>query len=356
MIEARVQVNRGSFFLDAEFSMPGRGVTALFGPSGSGKTTLLRAIAGLDRPSNAFLKMGDTVWQDNGTFVPPHRRSLGYVFQEGSLFTHCSVRKNLEYGFKRVREVRRRISFDRAVDLFQLSPLLARKPGDLSGGETRRVAIARALLTSPRLLLMDEPLSGLDMNRKAEILPTLEQLGEELDIPILYVSHLPDEVVRLADHLIYLRDGKVTAAGSMEETLTRLDLPLAHETDAGAMIRATVVGYEESFQLSTLQFAGGSITVARNLSPIGRKVRVRIPARDVSLTLSKQNDTSILNVLPATIEEIEEGGSAQVMIRLRVGESYLLSRITRKSMISLGLELGKEVFAQVKSVALLDEA
>jgi molybdate transport system ATP-binding protein len=355
MIEARIQLNRGSFSLDAKLSVPGRGVTALFGPSGSGKTTLLRAIAGLDRHADAYLKVGDTVWQDRGTFVPPHRRPLGYVFQEGSLFAHCSVIKNLEYGFKRIPHGSRRISLDRAVELFELSPLLDRRPTDLSGGEMRRVAIARALLTSPRLLLMDEPLSGLDLERKGTIMRILERLRDELDIPMLFVSHLPDEVAQLADHLIYIRNGTISAEGASEDVFSRLDLPLAHEPDAGVMIRTIAAARDEEYQLSRLEFDGGIFMVARDAGPIGRPVRIRIPARDVSLTLSRHSDTSILNVLPATVEEIVEGASAQVMVRLRVGGSLLLARITSKSAMALDLQPGKGVFAQVKSVALLDE-
>ncbi len=355
MIEVRFQLNRGDFAVDAEFSAPGQGVTALFGPSGSGKTTILRAMAGLDRHRDAEFKVGGRAWQSRTVFVPSHRRPLGYVFQEGSLFAHCSVRKNLEYGFRRTPVADRRITLEQAVDLFELSPLLSRKPSELSGGEGRRVAIARALLTSPRLLLLDEPLSGLDIKRKSQVMSILERLREELEIPMFLVSHLPDEVARLADHMIYLRDGRVAAEGSIEEIFSRLDLPLVHEPDAGVMIRTKVVAFDEAYGLSRLQFEGGELTVARDAGPRGRAVRVRIHARDVSLTLSRQPQTSILNVLTAVVLEVEDGQQAQVMVRLRVGDGLLLSRVTRKSADALALESGKEVFAQVKSVALLDD-
>jgi len=352
-LEARFHLQRGTFTLDAAFCVPASGVTAVFGPSGCGKTSLLRAVAGLERCKEGYLKIGDDVWQAGTRFVAPHHRALGYVFQEASLFPHLSVRRNLEYGYRRVPVGDRRMSFDQAVDLLGLESLLVRQPAHLSGGERQRVAIARALLTSPRLMLMDEPLASLDAKRKADLLPFIERLHEELTMPVLFVSHAPDEVARLADHLLLLEAGKVLADGPINDVLTRFDLPLAHDQEAGAIIEATVSGYDETYHLTRLKFAGGEFTLAREVSPPGRRVRLRVLARDVSLTLAHQPDTSILNILPACVEALVDESKAQLMVRLSVGGSPLLARITRKSATVLALAPGKAVFAQVKSVALL---
>ena len=352
-LEVRYQLSRGEFRLDASFSAPARGITALFGSSGCGKTTLLRAIAGLEKPEAGYLRLGADVWQDAETCLPTHRRPLGYVFQEASLFPHLDVRGNLMYGYNRTPDAARRISFDQAVALMNLETLLPRYPGNLSGGERQRVAIARALLSSPSLLLMDEPLAALDAARKAELLPFFERLHDELALPVLYVSHAADEVARLADHLVLMEAGRVTASGPVDELLTRLDLPLARDQDAAAVIEATVSGHDETWQLAKLTFAGGVFSICHSGLEIDQKVRLRILARDVSLTLERQCDTSILNILPASVEKLSEESPAQVMVRLKVGDAKLLARVTRKSAAALELSPGKKVFAQVKSVALL---
>jgi molybdate transport system ATP-binding protein len=227
MIEARFRARLGAFRLDVDLQCPSSGITSLFGPSGCGKTSVLRAIAGLDRHSGAYVKIGESVWQDEQFFLPPHRRPLGYVFQEPSLFEHLDVRRNLEYGIKRVDKDHRRVALDNAIELLEIGGLLKRKPDKLSGGERQRVAIARALALSPRLLLMDEPLAAVDVERKQEIIPYIESLHRELKIPVIHVSHLPDEVARLADHLVLLESGKVSASGEVHELFTRLDLPPA---------------------------------------------------------------------------------------------------------------------------------
>jgi molybdate transport system ATP-binding protein len=352
-IEARFRIERGGFVLDIDLAAPARGVTAIFGPSGCGKTTLLRAIAGLEQNSDGHLKVGDTIWQDTTKFVPPHRRPLGYVFQETSLFGHLSVRQNLEYGQKRVPPRSRRLQFDQVVALLGVGGLLSRPPASLSGGERQRVAIARALLTSPSLILMDEPLASLDEASKGEILPFLDRLHQELDIPLLYVSHSADEVARLADHLVLLEAGKVRARGTISEMLTRFDLPLAHAHDAESIIAATVVGHDNTYHLTHVDFPGGRFTVARKDLPIGYPVRLRISARDVSLSLERQSGTSILNIFPARVTAVSDDTPAQVLVRLETNGVPFLSRITRKSAITLGVEQGRMVYAQVKSVALL---
>ena len=352
-IEARFFVDRGDFVLDVDLNIPDRGVTSVFGPSGCGKTTLLRAIAGLDRHPGGLMRIGDRTWQQGDSFVPPHQRSVGYVFQEPSLFAHFDVAHNLQYGLRRAPEAERRLSLDETIELLEIGHLLGRKPDQLSGGEKQRVAIARALAISPELLLMDEPLASLDQERKDEILPYLESLHREFDTPVLYVSHSADEVSRLADHLILLEAGSVEASGRIEELLTRLDLPLAHRNGAEALVEATVAEYDGDYDLTYLDSRGGRFTVSGPTLPIGRRVRLRIAARDVSLTLEPQSGTSILNIFPAVVDELTAEGKAQVTVRLSVGGLPVLARVTRKSATVLGLRPGTKVYAQVKSVALV---
>lgn len=352
-IEARFRVEWRSFTLDVDLRLPVQGVTVIYGPSGCGKTTILRAIAGLDHHPNGFLKIGETVWQEAGLFVPAHKRQLGYVFQEASLFPHLTVERNIEYGVRRTPAKQQTISLERVSELLGIQELLGRRPANLSGGERQRVAIARALAVSPRLLLMDEPLASLDIERKQEILPYIESLTRELDIPILYVTHSPEEVARLADHMVLLDAGRVQASGGIAEMLTRLDTPLVHRDDAGAVIDAIVVEYDEDFHLMYLEFDGGKFTVVRKELSIGSRVRLRVAARDISITLEPQKGTSILNIFPAVIDEIIPEGTARMIIRLRIGGTPVLARVTRKSAALLDLRPGKKVFAQVKSVALL---
>ncbi|MEN8214169.1 MAG: molybdenum ABC transporter ATP-binding protein [Pseudomonadota bacterium] len=352
-IEAQFRIEREDFVLDVALEIPARGVTAVFGPSGCGKTTLLRAIAGLESCRDGFLRVDHALWQQGAYCMPPHKRPLGYVFQEASLFPHLNVQRNLEYGVKRVPAAQRRVSMERAIELLGIGPLLRHRADQLSGGERQRVAIARALAVSPRLLLMDEPLAALDLTRKKEIMPYLESLHDELDIPVIYVSHSPDEVARLADNLVLLETGQVKASGLIGEMLTRLDLPLAHGEDAEALIEAVVAGHDEQFDLTLLEFSGGRFTVTRHDLPIGHPVRVRVTARDVSLTLERQSGTSILNIFPAIIDAITPVGSAQMMVRLMAGDVPLLARVTRKSAAVLDLKPGKQLYAQAKSVAVL---
>jgi molybdate transport system ATP-binding protein len=352
-IRADFKLQLESFALDISFCAPNRGVTALFGPSGSGKTTLLRCIAGLESATGSLQINGD-VWQDDTKFLDTHRRPLGYVFQESSLFPHMSVRANLEYGLKRIPQSERKVPLEQVVEWLGLGRLIERgDPAKLSGGERQRIAIGRALLTSPRLLLMDEPLSALDTGSKQEILPYLERLHRELNIPVLYVSHALDEVARLADHLVLLEQGRVIASGALQETLARLELPTAHLDDAGAVIEAAVAQHDEKYHLTRLDFPGGQLWVGRVDQPFGSVVRARVLARDVSIATQQPQGTSINNILKAHIDEIRDEGPDKVIVRMRVGESnMLLSRITRRSRDHLGLVNGMEVFAQAKSVVL----
>jgi molybdate transport system ATP-binding protein len=278
---------------------------------------------------------------------------LGYVFQEASLFAHLSVRKNLEYGFRRIKPQQRRVAFDEAVELLGIASLLTRSPKRLSGGERQRVAIARALLTSPKLLLMDEPLAALDNNSKAEILPYLEKLHEELSIPVLYITHAIQEVMRLADNILVIEKGKLIGSGALLDVLTQLDLPLTHTYEAGVVVEAKVVEHDEEFHLTYLDFSGGRLSLRREDLPMGTKVRVVLNARDVSLALENEVHSSILNIFPATISEIVTESPGQLMVKLDVGGTLLLARITKKSGVLLNLRVGMSIYARVKSVALV---
>lgn len=354
-IRARFCIDRGDFALDVDLALPGHGVTALFGHSGSGKTTCLRALAGLERAPGGFVAVGNEVWQDEarGVFVPTHRRALGYVFQEASLFPHLSVRGNLEFGRKRAKAAGQRFDLAAVAELLGIEGLLGRMPARLSGGERQRVAIARALLAAPRLLLMDEPLAALDLKRKQEILPYLERLHGELSIPVVYVSHSPDEVARLADHLVLLDGGRVAASGPLGETLARADLPPVFADDAGVVLDTVLSGHEAD-NLSRLDFPGGCIHVGRRPEAPGSRLRCRIHARDVSLALERPRATSILNILPATVAAVAATDTpGHVLVQMRVGELPLLARITERSRRELEVAPGRPVWAQIKAVALL---
>lgn len=357
-IQARFALAYPGFTLDVDLQLPGHGVTVLLGESGSGKTSLLRCIAGLEQASEGYLQVNGQLWQDSraGHYLPTHKRSLGYVFQEASLFAHLDVRRNLEFGLKRIAGAARRVELAQAVELLGIEHLLERLPARLSGGERQRVGIARALLTSPQLLLMDEPLAALDPKRKGEILPYLERLHAELGIPILYVSHSPDEVARLADHLVLMEQGRVLASGPIGQMLTRLDLPIALGEDAGALIEGEVSGYDAAYQLLSLRFPGSAlgVQVAHSQVAVGKTVRFKVQARDVSLALERPAHSSIVNVLPVTVGAVVPAdNAAHVLVSLDMQGSALLARITRFSHDQLGLHAGQQLWAQIKSVALL---
>jgi molybdate transport system ATP-binding protein len=354
-IQARFQHRATTgFTLDVDLQLPGTGVTALFGPSGCGKTTLLRCLAGLTRAADGLLSVQGEVWQDAQRFVPTHQRPLGYVFQDAHLFAHLSVHRNLFYGHARVPAHLRHSAPDGVVELLGIGHLMARMPSGLSGGERQRVAMARALLSSPRLLLMDEPLAALDHQRKQEILPYLERLRDELKIPLLYVSHAPDEVARLADHIVVLREGRTVASGPLSETLARVDLPLHLGEDAGVVLQAVVQERDSAWHLARVAFEGGSLWVRDGGHAVGQPVRVRILARDVSLALEPAAGTSIQNSLQAAVEQIAgDCHPALALVRLRAGASPLLARLTRRAASGLQLEVGQTVWVQIKAVALI---
>ena len=356
-ITARLALTRPGFTLDVGLQLPGRGVTAPFGPSGCGKTTCLRAIAGLTRAQPGRVEVNSEVWQDDaqGIWRATHERALGYVFQEASLFDHLNVHGNIAYGQKRTPPARRKVALEQAVELLGIGHLMQRKPQALSGGERQRVAIARALATSPRLLLMDEPLAALDAQRKAEVLPYLEKLHRTLDIPVLYVSHSIDEVARLAEHLVLLQDGAVRAQGRTDELIVRLDLPLAHGDAAATVIEGTVLQHDAHDHITTVGFNGGQLQL---VSPTprapGEPLRLRVQARDVSLARAPASDTSILNILPATVAALAEDSPGQMMVALDAGPTRLLARVTQRSAAALALAPGQAVFAQVKGIAIVN--
>ena len=356
-IVARLKLARDDFTLDVDLNLPGRGISALFGHSGSGKTSCLRCLAGLERAANAYIEVNGEVWEDSarGHFLAPHLRPVGYVFQEASLFDHLSVRGNIEYGLRRLPPARRRVPVEQAVELLGLTALMARRPATLSGGERQRVAIARALAASPALLLMDEPLAALDAARKAELLPYLDRLQRQLDIPMVYVSHSPDEVARLAHHLVLLRAGQVVTSGPTLALMARLDLPLAQGDAAACVVLAEVASHDAAACLTTVRFSGGEMhLVSTQVRAPGERLRLRVQARDVSLTLARQEGTSILNILPARVLQLREDGPGQAMVALDAGGTALLARVTQHSAQALALAPGLPVFAQVKGVALLD--
>lgn len=354
-VRARWHWQRPGFTLEADLQLPARGVTALFGPSGSGKTTLLRCMAGLDRPPEGLLSVQGEVWQGPGQWLAAHRRPIGYVFQDANLFPHLSVRDNLRFGLSRLRQQGRPADLQAAIELLGIEHLLQRMPAGLSGGERQRVGMARALAVQPRLLLMDEPLASLDLQRKQEVLPYLERLRDELALPMVYVSHAPDEVARLANHLVVMAAGRVVAQGPLADTLARTDLPIRLGEDTGVVLQGEVAERDAQWQLCRVAFAGGSLWARDAGLPVGRPVRLRVLARDVSLTTTQPQDTSITNVLPGVVADVadEAAHPSLALARVQVGPAVIVARLTRRSVSLLALQPGQPVWVQIKSVALM---
>lgn len=352
-IKAAFDVHWPGFNLSVNLSLPAQGVTALFGPSGSGKTTLLRCMAGLIRAPHGLLEVNGETWQSAAHFRPTHLRPLGYVFQEASLFPHLTVQANLNFGLRRQKKPQPE-RLNHAIELMGIGHLLARKPQGLSGGERQRVSLAQALSLAPELLLMDEPLSALDMPRKLEILPYLERLKNELEIPIIYVSHATDEVARLADYLVVMKDGRTQAQGPLSDVLARLDLPIRLGEDAGALLHARIGLIDNQWHLARMDFPGGSLWTKDPGLPLNTAVRVRVLARDVSLAQLEPGPTSIQNLLRGQIDAISEDEHlSQLLVRVLIGESLLIARMTKRSAASLEIQIGQTIWVQVKSVALL---
>lgn len=345
------------FQLDADFEIPARGVTALFGQSGCGKTTVLRCLAGLERMDKGSLTVNGEVWEDENTFLETHQRPVGYVFQEASLFPHLTVRGNLDFAVKRCLNGADAPAFDEVVDLLGLGDLLERHPAKLSGGERQRVAIARALLSGPKLLLMDEPLAALDKFSKDEIIPFLERLNDNLDLPVIFVSHDTNEVERLADHMVLMEKGRVTASGPLLDMLSDPTLFIAGSQKTASVLETTITAFDEQDRLSELEFDGGKINLAGKIGEIGQGCRIRIAARDVSLAVDRPSKTTILNVLPATILDIHPVDDGRINVLLSAGEgeggARFIARITLRSLNQFKFKKGQKVFAQVKSVSMV---
>ena len=356
-LRIRAQLARSGFYLDVDLELPPQGITVLFGPSGSGKTSLLRCVAGLERPANGLIRFGQHLWQDDSRniFVPTWQRDLGYVFQEPSLFDHLDVQKNVAYGLDRSKKPGALEALSGAIALLGIGHLMHRHPANLSGGERQRVAIARALATQPRLLLLDEPLAALDLARRHEILPWLEKMRDELSVPMLYITHSADEVARLADYLVVLDQGAVKAYGAAQDVLARVQSPVIVGEDAGVVLRGTVVQRDTPWHLSQVAFPGGFLWVRDNQLALGRQVRLRVLARDISLSAYEPHDTSIQNQFKGRIEAmVDDTHPSQALVRIRCGESILLARVTKRAIHMLGLNAGSEVWAQVKSVAVIE--
>jgi molybdate transport system ATP-binding protein len=363
VIELRVSLRREStepaepFDLAADLVLPSRGVTVLFGPSGCGKTSALRVIAGLEAGARGRVALDGEVWQDDAArvFISPHQRPIGMVFQEPRLFPHLSVQANIEYGLRRLPAAERRIRPNDVAALLGIEPLMARRPASLSGGEAQRVAMARALCTSPKLLLMDEPLAALDEARKDEVLPYLERLKRELGMPIVYVTHSPRERARLADHLVLLDAGRVLQSGTIEALSAMPSGPMAAQDDAAVVLDAQVIGHDAAVQITQLAIDGGTLWSTQPALAPGRSVRMQIHARDVSVALQPPAHTSIVNQLGARIVSCNDDGQGRCLLVLQVGErTQLLARLTRKSVLELKLAPGLAVTAMVKGVAVLD--
>jgi len=347
-ISARYKLQREGFSLDVDIEIPMRGITGIFGESGTGKTLLLRCIAGLEHAAAGQLVVAGEVWQDGKAGRPIHERNIGYVFQEPRLFAHLDVRGNLEYGRHRARG--RNVDVDDVVALLGLEGLLGRRPDTLSGGEAQRVAIARALLRAPRFVLMDEPLASLDRARRDEILPFLDRLHANLSLPIIYVSHSIDEVTRLCDHLLVMDGGRIVANDSLQHILLRTDLPVLGGEEAGAVILARVIDHDKDYGLTRVAFDGGEMWISGQ-HDADTELRLRIRANDVSLSRERPDETTILNILPGTIESIEADSDASELVHLELGNERILARVTRRSRTELGLQRGDRVMVQIKSVA-----
>jgi len=355
-IYVAVKGKLGHFELDVAFNAPLQGVSILFGPSGCGKTTVLRAIAGLNRLTG-MVRIGRDIWQNEQFFLPVYKRAIGYVFQEANLFPHLSVRANLTFGMDKHNK-NPTPSFDEVVVMLGLEHLVGRSPHHLSGGERQRVAIGRALLSSPRLLLMDEPLAALDQTMRDDIMPFLMALRSQLQLPIFYITHDRQEVEKLADYLIYLEAGRLVAAGLLHQIQANPTLALARSDTAAVNLDATLQGIDSTNGLGAFAVKGGVF-----LSPVSshfkgsNKQRLRIGASDVSLALEKPHHTSILNSLPAHILSVTMLDPHEVLVTLALGEegegAHILSRISSHSWHSLQLREGMMIHAQIKGVSLL---
>ncbi|MEJ6398371.1 molybdenum ABC transporter ATP-binding protein [Yoonia sp. 208BN28-4] len=344
-LDVHIQGRLGATQFDAGFVAP-VGVTALFGPSGAGKTSIVNAIAGLWRPKTGRIALGDQVWCDSakGLWTPPHKRRVGYVFQDARLFPHLSVQDNLRYGGQHDEAA--------LVELLGLGDLLTRKPASLSGGEAQRVALARALMRRPDLVLMDEPLASLDGPRKADILPYLERLRDETQVPVIYVSHAMNEVTRLASYIVLMQAGRVVQAGPVTQVLG--DPAQAHllaRGDRGALLDYTITAHDADDMVTTLTFSGGTLTLAGQIGTVGNRMRLRVPAHDIILSLRPPTGLSAQNVLPVTVTSVHSDTQGGAAIGLQAGNTALWAGITAKAARELDLQRGQHIYAIIKATA-----
>lgn len=355
----RVQWRRSGFELNVDLALPALGITVLYGASGSGKTSLLRCVAGLEQAHSVAVQVQGQWWQDTAKRIclPVWRRPLGYVFQEASLFDHLDVQGNLEYARRRStgKPSPQALSLEGVVELLGIGALLSRRTHQLSGGERQRVAIARALATQPRLLLLDEPLAALDAARKADILPWLERMRDELHIPMLYVTHSADEVARLADTVVVMDAGRAVTTGPVAQVLAGEQSFAVAGHDAATLLQGTVSAVDTQWHLAQISFAGGSVWLRADGLRLQQAVRVRVLARDVSIATTEPGNTSIQNLLPCQVLSITpDAHPSQCLVRLQCGQATLLARITARSAHQLGLQAAAAVWAQLKSVALVE--
>ena len=353
-IKANFKVSYPNFNFDVDLQLPASGITVVFGPSGSGKTTLLRCLAGFEKSGR--LEIAGEVWQDKNKFLPPNDRAIGMVFQESRLFPHLKVRENLLYGYKRTPADSRKLHLGGVARVLALENLLDRGIEKLSGGEKQRVALGRALLTSPQLLLMDEPLAALDTQRKVEIIPFIRKIEQELSIPIIYVTHSMSEVLQLVDTMVILKEGKVMKSGPVEKVFSDIHLRDAiGDEHSGAILDTTVLEHDTEFGITRLDFMGQELSVPLQSIEPGEGLRVHIHSKDVSLaTQPPEGLTSVLNILRTNVKKIGKNVGYSVDIELDAGRP-LLATITRKSLSNLNLQPGQSIYALIKAIRMVHE-
>jgi molybdate transport system ATP-binding protein len=355
-LDIQIQLQRPQFQLDVALQLPASGISVVYGASGSGKTTLLRCLAGLEPQTRGRVKVDDEWWQDSdrGLHLPTHRRTLGYVFQEASLFQHLNVRDNMAFGLRHSRDPQGVQRLAQISQWLGLEHLLQRQTVHLSGGERQRVAIARALVTQPRVLLLDEPLTALDPARRLEVIPWLLRLREQLQVPMVWVTHSVDELTRLGDHLVVMDQGRVRLSGPLAETLVQLRAPLLPESEQGALLTGRVSHIDEQWHLARIDVAGSDLWVQDQGLDLGQDIRLRLLARDLSISTQEPVHTSIQNHWSVRIIDVQEQDHpAQCLLRLQHASGILLARITHRAWAQLQLQAGQQVWAQFKSVAVV---
>ncbi len=357
----KIQLERADFSVEAEFTIPEKGVLGVFGHSGSGKTTLLRCLAGLEKKVKGRIEVNGKTWLDGRKNLSSQKRNIGYVFQEGRLFPHLTVEQNLQYGAKRCSSyiarhdaghgsVNNNVQQEKLLELLNIGHLLNRSPFQLSGGEKQRIAIARALLKNPQILLLDEPLSSLDVKRKQEILPYLEKLHETLNIPMLYVSHNMDEMLRLCDYMLVMEQGRVIYNGKLHQALVSPESPLSSIDNAASVLEGTVSKQEKDVDISTVHTVNGNQFQVPGLMSLGKHVRLIVFASDVSLTINKATESSILNIIEGRVSAVLEKRGGRVLLQINCNQDILLSLISIKSYRLLQLSVNKKIYIQVKAV------